>query len=432
MNHDGPDMSAGDRIRAEDAFFLHVESAAVPQHVGGLAILDTSGRRAPLARDDLAALVAARLLPQPKFRHLLDVPGRLARPRWREASAVDLHWHVTEAELPPPGGERGLRRFVAAVAETPLPRDRPLWRFWLVPGVGSGRTAVMVVMHHVLGDGTGVISDLRSLLTPAGTWPGSRRLPGGPGPVRRAVATVTGLAQLATDGSAPYRLDVGAVTAARQYLTVTMPLDTVRAAALAHRTRVTDVLLAAVAAAAARMESPADGGDWPGARLRTSVTMLLRPPGTPGPGSNRTAAVMVDLPVRPMPAAERLAVVASAADRRRRTGRALASRFVMTRGAASLPGGLQARFARSVYRGRYFGAIVSNMPGPPDQLALLGAPLREVYPILPLAAEVPLAVGALSWHGGLHLGITVATSVVPDGEAFAAALRAGLVDLGAA
>ncbi|HYT09146.1 MAG TPA: phosphatase PAP2 family protein, partial [Mycobacteriales bacterium] len=171
------------RVPAEDAFFLHVESARVPQHVGGVAIFDAGGLPAPVRRDDLVTVVAARLLPQPAFRRVLEPPGRMARPRWGRATDVDLDWHVGETVLPAPGGEPALRRFIASAAETPLPRDRPLWRIWLVHGVGPDRQALVAVLHHALGDGTGLVAHLRELFTPPPTPAGPLRTSGAPGAV---------------------------------------------------------------------------------------------------------------------------------------------------------------------------------------------------------------------------------------------------------
>lgn len=44
-------------------------------------------------------------------------------------------------------------------------------------------------------------------------------------------------------------------------------------------------------------------------------------------------------------------------------------------------------------------AIVSNMPGPSVAMRMGGAPIRDVYPMLPLAERVPLGVGTLGWNG---------------------------------
>ncbi|NVI87456.1 WS/DGAT domain-containing protein, partial [Actinomadura sp. BRA 177] len=84
----------------------------------------------------------------------------------------------------------------------------------------------------------------------------------------------------------------------------------------------------------------------------------------------------------------------------------------------ALPPPLHARAARSTYRAGFFGGIVSNMPGPPLPMSLVGARLGDVHPILPLADGVPFAVGALSWNGALHISVTAEPGVLPEGAAF--------------
>ncbi|OLT24050.1 hypothetical protein BJF79_45525 [Actinomadura sp. CNU-125] len=88
----------------------------------------------------------------------------------------------------------------------------------------------------------------------------------------------------------------------------------------------------------------------------------------------------------------------------------------------ALPPPLHARAARAVYRARFFGAIVSNMPGPDVPMSLAGVPLGDVHPILPLAVGVPLAVGALSWNGSLHVAVTAEPGLLPEADGFADAL----------
>jgi ZIP family zinc transporter len=291
-----------------------VESAAVPQQVGGVAILDITGLDEPLRREDLAALVATRLLPRGKFGHRVDLPGGLAAPRWQVAAAVDLCWHVAETALPAPT-DTALQAFVAAVIEAPLPRDRPLWRCWLAHGLGPDRAAVVVVMHHVLGDGTAVVAHRRHLLSPpprasdAGPPVGSGSVPGrwhaGITRLWHAAAVVIGLIQLATDRSVP-GLPRGTVTAQRQYVTLDVPLAVIRATARCQAVRVTDLILAAVAGALAEPAGATRGRAWPGNRLRVAVTLLLGPAGAKAARDNRTAAIMVDLPTTPMSAAEAL------------------------------------------------------------------------------------------------------------------------------
>jgi hypothetical protein len=73
----------------------------------------------------------------------------------------------------------------------------------------------------------------------------------------------------------------------------------------------------------------------------------------------------------------------------------------------------------------------ASIPGPTEPLYLLGARLLEVFPILPLIANEPLAVGALSYAGALHIGIAADRDAIPDIEVFTAGVGAELEALGA-
>jgi diacylglycerol O-acyltransferase len=54
---------------------------------------------------------------------------------------------------------------------------------------------------------------------------------------------------------------------------------------------------------------------------------------------------------------------------------------------------------------------VTNVPGPEPVLWFAGARLRVAYPLPPLIAGVPLAVGVLSYAGTLALTVTAAPGV---------------------
>jgi diacylglycerol O-acyltransferase len=448
------------RVAAADAFFLHVESPVAAQHVAGLAILDTSA--APFRRDHLTAVVQAHLDDLPRFRQRLSSPSRWRRPRWVDHADLDWDWHVPVRDLTRPdgraGGTEALNALVVELAATPLPRDRPLWRFVAVLGVAPDRAAAILVVHHVIADGVGTVAQAMTMLEPiiprprrgdgapgggrpaiygngagtggngAGTHDGRLAAAGGsrgghgstPGMVRRLFGTGVGLAQLATDGRPSMRLPVGN-SPQRGFGTVVLPLDQVRAVARRYGTRVSDVLLASLAGGLRRMLGDAT---LPGpADLRVAVPLMVREPGTAAEG-NLTAAVMTYLPLGPLAEPDRLVEVARRSRVLHTGTRALASNFVMRRLGGLMPTPVHAWFARTVYGGAFFQAIISNMPGPQLPLSLAGAPLVGVYPILPLAPRAPLAVGALGWDGAMFVGICVDPALVPDASALAAAVGA--------
>jgi hypothetical protein len=406
----------------------------------------------------VAAAVRAALPELPRFRQRLVSPAPRRRPRWVDLpeSALDWSWHVPERDLggAGPGGPHELGRLhelVAEIAATQLPVDRPMWRLFVVQGVAEDRAAVVFIAHHVIADGVGATAQALRFLEPALPVPGPDGAGPGPGRLARLAATGAGLVQLATDGRPAGRLP-GGTSGRRGFASVMLPLAEVRQLARRHGVRVTDLLLAGTASAVTRTVggppgSPSSGSPsgQPGsprgasssgppgssgagpatalpAALRAAVTLVLRPPGAAQEG-NLTAGVMVDLPLDGGDELRRLRTIAGRTGRLRTPTRALASRFVMQAVGELMPVPVHRWFARTVYGGRFFHAIVSNMPGPEAQLHMAGVPIVGSFPVLPLAPGAPLAVGALGWHGQLCVGIATDPAVIPDAEAFAAALR---------
>ncbi|HET8604269.1 MAG TPA: phosphatase PAP2 family protein [Marmoricola sp.] len=407
----------GSVVPSCDAFFLHVESTGAPQHVGGLVLLQPSGNRPRI--EEVRALVRDGLAQLPRMHQRLAPTSRWRRLRWIEDDEVDLDWHVTERWSS--DGIAGLWAAMADLTETPMPRDRPLWRVVMVRDIGPGGTDALVFLaHHAIADGIGTVLHSFSLFEPRVTLPVPAT--GGPGRAQRAAAVAVGLAQLATDGGAG-RLPPGSQR--RAFRVAEIELEALRSTAAARGVRVTDLVIAVVADAVHAV-APALA-EATGGTLRVSVPMMVRTPDSTAEG-NATAAVMVDVPVDGRPFDELLAEVARRTGRLRRPTRALASRFVMATGLRLLPEPWAGWFARTVYGARFFHAVVSNMPGPEPYLSFGGVPLHRTYPILPVAPGTPLALGALSWSGVVGIGLATDPQLL-DAAALAARLDGELARL---
>ncbi|GIH14602.1 bifunctional phosphatase PAP2/O-acyltransferase family protein [Rugosimonospora africana] len=427
---DRPGSSLGVRVPAADSFFLHVESPIAAQHVGGLVMLAGVGPAATSAaeyRDRLREVIQANLYRLPRFRQRLSAPSRWRRARWLTQDELDWDWHVPLFDASGPdgrlGGIEGLHALIAEFESTPLPRDRPLWRFMVVDGVEADQSAAVLVVHHVVADGIGTVAQAMNLLEPQ-LPDGQLGVTGRPGALRSALGVAVGLGQLATDGGSRHRLPTGG-SAGRRFGTVALPLTEVRAVARRHGSRVSDVLLSGVAGALRRVWSaPGEVAE----KLRVAVPLMVREPGSSSEG-NVTAAVMMDVPLGPLAEPERLADIAGRSRRLHTGTRALASRFVMRTVGQLMPPPLHAWFARTVYGSRFFQAIVSNMPGPNQPFRMAGAPMAAVYPILPLAPRAPLAVGALGWDGMLYVGISADPALVDDADHLGEAIKAVVEEL---
>ena len=410
------------RMAAPDEFFLHVEKPTVPQPVGGFVVLDSSDRA--LDVEDLRELIARRAPDMPRFHQRLAPASWFVHTRWVPAG-IDVATQVREHRLPERDGEpagyggiNGLSAFVAELAEQELDRSRPMWQLWLVPNVSPGRSAVVAIMHHCFADGLGVVDILRALLEPELPPPdlSGIRIPAWP---IRLLAGCTGLVGLARDGRAEQLPFTQPLSAKRLISVAQTDLEAVRELARRNRARVSDVLLAAIGQAVSDL-MVLRGEPVANRLFRAAVPVTTRPPAPDGTGrtaqaGNLTAALRLDVPLDVMSFVDRLRLTADAADPRRRSGRAIATTFVM-RVLGWLPPGLQGAAARAMYRGRFFNAIVSNMPGPSESMRMIGAPILQAYPIIPLAERVPLGVGVLGWNGQFCLSVITDAHRLPEGE----------------
>ncbi|MEX5637528.1 WS/DGAT domain-containing protein [Parafrankia sp. FMc2] len=277
---------------------------------------------------------------------------------------------------------------------------------------------MVVVVHHAIADGLGLVTLFRDLLTPpAGPLPTQRPAPGR---LARAVTTAAGLMFLASRAGLmflasravapaprPFPTPSAARGPQRRYQAHTWPLPLVRAAARQMNLRVTDLLLAAVGEAV-RACLDAQGRLPQNTTLRTAVPRTLRAPspaGYLGPPGNLTAGLLIDVPLGRMTVRERARRVGEQTGPHA-TAQALAGAAVL-RAAGSLPAAAHRRTVQQMYRSPHFDAIVTNMPGPAEPLRLLGLPLCTVHPVVPLADGVPLAVGAMGWNDHYCLSFTV-------------------------
>lgn len=201
---------------------------------------------------------------------------------------------------------------------------------------------------------------------------------------------------------------------------VGLPAATVRATAREHGVGTTALLLTLVAEALHR-SNPA------GTALRAMVprtTHALRRADANDSiyQGNHTAALAVDLPIGPMPPARRLAAVAAALARQERADQPVAAQTVM-RALGRLPAPLHARLVRAIYGHRFFTLITSVLPGARKVHYVCGVRLASVFPVLPLADGVGLAVGFLTWGDMIGIGVTTDTGLVSGAQRFADAVR---------
>jgi diacylglycerol O-acyltransferase / wax synthase len=435
-------------LAASDAFFAHAATATVPQQVGAVLLLDGVFEQPAV---QLAQRITDRAPALPMLRRRLDL-RRGWRPRWLAADDIDPSAHLRTRTV---GSDHGVS-FVTAVQEffaTQVPLDRPPWQLELIHDTDTSQTAILAKLHHTLGDGLAVTATLLALLSDQQTSRlqrgfshlecpaeyGARRWGGW---FTRAGRVVRGLASLAAAGPSPAGGPVGVSTPGREYGMAALPAAAVRARAREHGVSTTALLMALVGETLHRI-NPA--GTTKRDRLRTMVprtTHALRRASAGGGLSvgsaddgdryqgNHTAAIALDLPVGPMPLSWRMAAVAAALRRQERADQPVAAQAVV-RALGRLPAPLHAQIVRAIYGRRFFSLITSVLPGARKPHYVCGMRVMSVFPLLPLADGVGLAVGFLTWADMIGVGVTTDTGLAPGAVRFADALREAFNDLGA-
>jgi diacylglycerol O-acyltransferase len=455
-------------LAASDAFFAHAATATVPQQVGAVLLLDGVFEQPAV---QLAQRITDRAPALPMLRRRLDL-RRGRRPRWLAADDIDPSAHLRTRTV---GSDHGVS-FVTAVQEffaTSVPLNRPPWQLELIHDTDTSQTAILAKLHHTLGDGLAVTATLLALLSDQQTshlqraQRGSSRLeyPAEYGARRwgarltRAGRVVRGLASLAAAGPAPAGGPVGVSTPGREYGMVALPAAAVRARAREHGVSTTALLMALVGETLHRINT---AGTTKRDRLRTMVprtTHALRRASADGgliagsaggdlrAGSadgglsvgsadgdryqgNHTAAIALDLPVGPMPLSWRMAAVAAALRSQERADQPVAAQAVV-RALGRLPAPLHAHVVRAIYGRRFFSLITSVLPGARKPHYVCDMRVMSVFPVLPLADGVGLAVGFLTWADMIGVGVTTDTGLAPGAARFADALREAFNDLGA-
>jgi diacylglycerol O-acyltransferase / wax synthase len=408
-----------DRLSALDAAFLDLETAEAPLHVGWTLKLDGP---AP----SLAALrrhIDARLDSLPRFRRRVDGA------QWVDDASFDVARHVHGMTLAEPSGPRELRALAGRLLSRPLDMDRPLWRLSLVDGLAGGGWAIVGQAHHALVDGIAAVQVALLLfdgveagpstwtaqpaagaarVAQAGAERAARTVAGAlrrPSlPVREVRAASTSLARPAP----PTALD-RSLTHRREVAFAEAPLGELREAGRRCGATVNDVLLAASSLALGR--ALARRGERPQA-VKALVPVNTRT-GEPGDLGNDISFVTVELPVREVDPLTVLRAVRDATRAAKAGGEARPLR-ALAQAADLLPAPGRQILTRAAARAAAFNVVVSNVPGPPQHLTLMGRRLTAIHPAVPFLHGHALSIGILSYAGRLQAGIYADADVLPD------------------
>ena len=445
-----------DRLTALDQLMLRA-SKRWPQDIGALALLDGANLLDPSGRLRIEAAreaIGSRLHLVPRFRQVVHVPRRgLGGPLWVDAPSFDLSQHVRALPLPAGSSEADLLVATEQLRRQRLDPSRPLWELWFLTGLPNNQIALFVRLHHAIADGMAAMATISALLDTAPDTPARPAHPWIPTPwpsagefladnlhrhlqrlasalstlarprttMRRLRAAWPAIRELLAEKPAPKTSLDRMVGPNRNLALIRTSLEAVKEVAHAHAATVNDVLLAGTAgglrALLRRRGEPVEDTT---VRIYVPVSLRRRVRG-PQQG-NLIAQMAVPLPLGVAdPGLGLREIAAETTNRKARTRTSLGTLF----------GGRVARrlLLMAVMRQRV-NLCSASIHGPEVPHYLAGARVLEVFPILPLIANEPLGVGALSYAGRFTIGVVADRDAYPDLDAFAAGLGEELHALG--
>ncbi|MGD8316463.1 MAG: wax ester/triacylglycerol synthase family O-acyltransferase [Myxococcales bacterium] len=443
-----------ERLSALDAIFLDLESETVPMHVGAALIFDAKPlmlAHGGLDIDRITQYTLAALDTDPRYRQRLAwVPG-FRHPVWVDDDRFNIHFHLRHTRLPLPGDERMLKRLVGRLFSQRLDRSRPLWEIWLVEGIENDQFALVAKAHHCMVDGVAGVGLLQALLQMGPPGPDREPKQWKPRPAPSAAQLLQSELGHRIDGLRKLshfmpriRKDMGGVagvlrsgmklgpktefTAAdispyRRFDWACFDIQEVKAIKNALGGTINDVVLATTTGAIRRFLEDRDIDVDAIDGFRSFLPVNTRKVGG-GSTGNQVAMLLAELPVAEPDPIERLKKVIEVTTTLKKESNQTAGAELLEDVANLTTKRLILGISRAAIRRRAYSIVVTNVPGPPFQLNLLGAPMKAIYPLVPIPPTQNLGVALFSYNGQLCWGFNADWERFPHVHEFVEHLEA--------
>ena len=457
------------RLSGLDASFLYLESSTQLLHVCGLIVVDPSTVHGGYSFDTMLSELAERSQVVPEFRRKLHhVPLHLDHPVWVDDPDFDIDHHVHRMACPAPGGDRELSEVCAHIAGQPLDRSRPLWEMWVIEGLANGKVAIMSKMHHATVDGVSganMIAHLCSLepeAPPVAASSDPRRIsaPSDVELVGRALLNVAkrpwGMVKLlapvaevvpqwiqrAREGrampapfTAPRTSFNGTITGHRSVAFTDFDLDDVKEVKKVFGGTVNDVVLSVCSGALRRYLE--ERRELPKSSLVAMVPVSVHDRTSHERGSNKVTGMFARLGTNIADPVERLRAISAANASAKEHSNAIDADMLQdwANFAAPRTFGLAVRVYSALRLAErhpvVHNLVISNVPGPPVPLYLLGARIDGLYPLGPVFHGAGLNVTVMSNDGRINVGLLACRELMPSDAVWklADALPAAMAEL---
>jgi WS/DGAT/MGAT family acyltransferase len=446
---------AAERMSRVDTAWLRMDNEVNLMMIVGVWLLTPA-----LSLEALRERIADKLLKYDRFRQkaVADSMGAY----WVADPDFDIAHHVVTERLQATRGEserHALQRLCGELATTALDASRPLWQFHLIEDYEGG-SALILRIHHCIGDGISLISVMMSI-TDGGSDPPKRKpRPGaedGSEPDWLSDAVIKPLTDLTLKAigmygggmaksidmlSNPQQPLLGSMDMARSGLKVIndvaalalMPddsptllkgkpegkklvawsepisLDHVKTVGKGLGCTINDVLLACVAGAIGEYLRQ-QGQDPTGKEIRAMVPVNLRPLDKAWQLGNRFGLAPLVLPIGIANPLARVQAV------RQRMVELKGSYQPLLAFAVLSVSGLFIKPVQDMVLGMFAKkatAVMTNVPGPGTPLRFCGSTLRQNMFWVPASGEIGVGVSILSYGGGVQFGLITDRQLCPQ------------------
>lgn len=342
---------------------------------------------------------------------------------WETDPDFDLARHIVPVRAAGLGSLEDVQAYIGEAANRKLPRDRPRWEIQVIEGFDGDATALLVRIHHSIGDGMALVSLMFALMDER--WDRQDGVARGSVGARQRLLRAL-LVPLAAPGILLRRLTWiadrsrlhGGELSGRKRVAWTAPLDlgVLKRAKDRLGATVNDVLMATVSGAFALYLERR--GEAPPAKFRVSMPVNVRDPGKPLRCENHFAAVPIELPAGTGPFPARVSAVKARMDALKRSVAPLVVFGIQRALLAFLPKAASRGLVD--FLANKCTAVVTNVPGPAAEISLEGRKVRSILFWVPQRARIGIGVSILSFAGKVQVGIMADTALVSDPAELAA------------
>jgi diacylglycerol O-acyltransferase len=161
--------------------------------------------------------------------------------------------------------------------------------------------------------------------------------------------------------------------------------------------------------------------------FRTALPVNIRKPGGQLVG-NAVAMLLADLPVSESDPVERLRKVIGITTELKKESNQTGGAALIEDIADLTTKHLVSQLYKAAMELRSYNLIITNVPGPPIPLYMLGAPMKAIYPMVPLMRNQNLGIALFSYNGGIHWGFNADWESFPDVHEFVEDLEAAFAE----